>query len=112
MGKARVLVNPSLTESFGLTTLEAWAQGTPVVVSDSPVNRSVVRDGVDGLIASGESALDLAGALSRLLEDSRMAESLGRAAQKRAESEFSWNRSVQILVQLLEATAAGTKPIT
>ncbi len=36
LGSARVAVNPSITESFGITTLEAWAQGTPVVVSDSP----------------------------------------------------------------------------
>jgi len=111
LGKAKVLVNPSLTESFGITTLEAWAHGTPVVVSDSPVNRSVVRHGVDGLVAAGESVFDLAGAIAQVIEDPFMAEALGRAAQTRAQSEFSWDRSIQTLDQLLEAAARGSEPV-
>ncbi|MEX2134965.1 MAG: glycosyltransferase family 4 protein, partial [Acidimicrobiia bacterium] len=69
LAAARVVVSPSLTESFGITTLEAWAQGTPVVVTDSPVNRAVVRDEVDGLVAAGPGASDLASALIPLLRD-------------------------------------------
>jgi len=102
LGMARVVVSPSLTESFGITTLEAWAHGTPVVVADSPVNRSVVRHGADGLVAAGESVHDLASAINRVLEDSPFAETMGRAAQLRAETEFTWDRSVQTLAQLLK----------
>jgi glycosyltransferase involved in cell wall biosynthesis len=32
---AKVLVVPSLTESFGIVALEAWSQGVPILVSDS-----------------------------------------------------------------------------
>ena len=102
LGRATVVVSPSLTESFGITTLEAWAQGTPVVVTDSPVNRSVVRDGTDGLVAAGGEAADLATAIARVAGDSGLAASMGSAGRRRVETEFTWSRSAQILDQLME----------
>jgi glycosyltransferase involved in cell wall biosynthesis len=104
LGNARVVVSPSLTESFGLTTLEAWAQGTPVVVTDSPVNRSVVRHGVDGLVAAGESALDLAAQVVELLRDPETARVYGLAGRRRVEAEFSWATSAKILEALIRTS--------
>jgi len=101
MGRARVVVSPSLTESFGITTLEAWAQGTPVVVTDSPVNRAVVRDGVDGVVASGPEAGELALALARLLDSSALAHEMGRAGRERVRAEFSWPDSALVLDELI-----------
>ena len=105
LGSARVVVSPSLTESFGITTLEAWAQGTPVVVADSPVNRSVVRQGLDGLVAAGASALDLGNAIVRVLDDAHLAEAMGRAAQIRAQTDFTWDSSAQDLEGLLQTVS-------
>jgi glycosyltransferase involved in cell wall biosynthesis len=102
MGRAQLVVSPSLTESFGITTLEAWAQGTPVVVADSPVNRAVVRHGTDGLVASGPDAADLADALSLMLGDAARTEQMGRAGRQRVEAEFSWPRSAAILDRLID----------
>jgi glycosyltransferase involved in cell wall biosynthesis len=102
MGRARVVVSPSLTESFGITTLEAWAQGTPVVVTDSPVNRSVVQDGEDGLVASGPEAGDLAKTLVRVLGDPVRAGAMGRAGRQRVETDFSWSGSAALLGELIE----------
>jgi len=42
--QATALVQPSLSEGFGLTGLEAMAAGTPVVASDIPVFREVYGD--------------------------------------------------------------------
>jgi glycosyltransferase involved in cell wall biosynthesis len=102
LATARLVVSPSLTESFGLTTLEAWAAGTPVVVVDSPVNRSVVRDGVDGLIASGPSSHDLSSAIRRLLMDIELASRLGEAGQRRVNLEYSWSIVAPLLGALVE----------
>jgi glycosyltransferase involved in cell wall biosynthesis len=100
---ARLVVSPSLAESFGITTLEAWAHGTPVVVTDSPVNRSVVRDQVDGLVAAGSDAVGLAGALERLLGSPAVAESMGREGRRRVEAEFSWSSSAAAIEALIES---------
>jgi glycosyltransferase involved in cell wall biosynthesis len=102
LGMARVVVNPSLTESFGIAALEAWAQGTPVVVTDSLVNRSVVRDGEDGLVASGSGSFELAESLVRLLGDPGLASSLGQAGRRRVDQDFSWSASSASLDALLQ----------
>lgn len=101
LGQARVVVSPSLTESFGITTLEAWAQGTPVVVTDSPVNRSVVRHGEDGIVAAGHEADDFAAALSRLLGSPDEAKEIGRAGWERVRAEFTWSKSANALEDLI-----------
>jgi len=53
---ADVLCAPSIGgESFGMVLTEAFAAGTPVVASDIPGYRDVVRHGVDGiLVAPGD----------------------------------------------------------
>ena len=49
--EADVLCAPSLGgESFGMVLTEAFAAATPVVASDIPGYRDVVRDGVDGVL--------------------------------------------------------------
>lgn len=42
---AVALVQPSLSEGFGLTGVEAMALGTPVIASDIPIFREVYQDG-------------------------------------------------------------------
>jgi glycosyltransferase involved in cell wall biosynthesis len=102
LGKARVVVSPSLKESFGITTLEAWAHGTPVVLVDSPVNRSVVRDQVDGLLSERAEAVDLARSIAEVTSNPERAMSMGRAGRQRVESEFTWERSAQVLNELVQ----------
>jgi glycosyltransferase involved in cell wall biosynthesis len=91
LSSSRLLVSASLIESFGITTLEAWAHGTPVVVADTPVTRSVVRDGVDGIVA-GPDAAGLATGIGRLLDDATHAERLGESGRQRAVAEHSWEK--------------------
>jgi glycosyltransferase involved in cell wall biosynthesis len=109
LGSARLVVNPSLTESFGITTLEAWARSTPVVVADSPVNRSVVRHGSDGLIAGGEDPGDLARAIIRLIANPGQAASLGVSGRMRLEREFSWSSNVDRLESFLKELSSSSQ---
>lgn len=100
---AHALVNPSLYEGSPNVVLEAMASGLPVVASDTPGNRSVVRDGANGLLFSLDSPDALRAALARLAEDPVLAARLGAAGRAQAEREFSWIRTAESYLELLAA---------
>ena len=66
LGAVRALLGG---ESFGMILTEAFAASTPVVASDIPGYRDVVRDGLDGQLVPAGDALALAEALRRLALD-------------------------------------------
>lgn len=63
---ADVLVLPSRNEGLPLAILEAFADGTLVVVSDIPELTELVQDGVNGFCCEGENAASLASVLDRV----------------------------------------------
>jgi phosphatidylinositol alpha-mannosyltransferase len=90
LAEADVLCAPSLSgESFGMVLTEAFAAATPVVASDIPGYRDVVRDGVDGVLTPPDDPLSLAAELRALALDPARRERMGRSARERAER-FAW----------------------
>jgi phosphatidylinositol alpha-mannosyltransferase len=78
-------------ESQGITLLEALACGRPVVASDVPGFRSVVRHGHDGLLVPPRRPDELAAAVIQVLDDGALARRLGAAGRARAQ-EYNWER--------------------
>ena len=100
IARADVLVAPSLRgESFGLVLTEAFTQGTPVVASNIPGYRDVLRDGVDGLLVPPGDAQALAEALRDLYEQPERRREMASAAARGVER-FAWPR---VTAQLMEA---------
>jgi phosphatidylinositol alpha-mannosyltransferase len=90
LARADVLCAPSLHgESFGMILTEAFAAATPVLASDIPGYRDVVRDGVDGRLVPPGDPLALAEALRRFALDAARRERMAHAARERAER-FAW----------------------
>ena len=111
LARAEVLCAPSLAaESFGIVLAEAMAAGVPVVASDLPGYRSVLRDGEAGrLVPPGEPAL-LADALYDLLQDEDERRRLAAAGLAAAER-LSWVRVTdEILAAYEDALAVGDRP--
>lgn len=106
-----VFVLPSIDrrEAFGLAQLEAMACGRPVIATDLPGVRSVNRNQVTGLIVPPNDSDALAAALQRLLGDERLRATLGNAAKKRAELEFSSDRMVRRVQQVYEEVLGGRR---
>ncbi|WP_160141086.1 MULTISPECIES: glycosyltransferase family 4 protein [Cryobacterium] len=67
---ARVLVNPSRREGFGLVVVEAATFGTPSVVVAGPDNAAaeLVVDGVNGYVAASVAPVELGAAIVRAVE--------------------------------------------
>lgn len=68
LAAADLFVSASFIEGFGNAIWEALACGVPVIAMDAgPPVRSLVRDGVDGLIVTDNSMDGLASAMTRLM---------------------------------------------
>lgn len=76
-------------ESQGVVLLEALAAGRPVVASDIPGFRTVIREKQDGLLVPPKNHEELAWAVCYLLGDEAERHRLAAAGPKRA-ADFSW----------------------
>jgi phosphatidylinositol alpha-mannosyltransferase len=105
--RADLLVAPSLGgESFGMVLTEAFAAGTPVVASDIPGYRDVVRDGVEGLLVGPGDAAGLAQSLRDLALDPNRRAAMALAAT-RAAPRYAWERvSAEVLTAYEDAITA------
>ncbi len=86
-----LLVLPSQTEGFGLVLIEAMAAGVPVVATDVPGIRDVVRNGETGVLVPVGSPARLAEEIGSLLRDEPRRKSLIARAYQDVRERFSWD---------------------
>lgn len=87
--RAHIAVLPSRREGLPLSLLEASACGRPMVATDVPGCREVVRDGETGLLVPLDDASALAAAIARLAGDAGLRAQFGSTARRRAETQFA-----------------------
>jgi glycosyltransferase involved in cell wall biosynthesis len=137
-----VFVSPAntVTESFGLTVVEAMLHAVPVVCTDWNGYREIVRDGIDGLLVptvwrddAANDSLDLRSVLGevpvpsenvaidvahltyslhRLLADPDLRRRFGAAAQTRASSRFLVSHAAAAVVTLMQEARAACPETT
>jgi glycosyltransferase involved in cell wall biosynthesis len=112
---ARLHLNTSLGEGWGLCVLEAAALGVPTVAFDVPGLRDAVRDGETGwLVHDGERLEDVTQrAVKELADPVRRAEVA--AACRAWAAQFSWDTATARMAALLGAglrrgTARASRP--
>ncbi|MEO5678506.1 MAG: glycosyltransferase family 4 protein [Acidimicrobiales bacterium] len=104
---ADVFCAPSLGgESFGVVLLEAMAARTPIVASDLPGYRRVVRAGVDALLVPPGDVAALGDALRSVLTDAAVRLRLADACAERAET-FSMDTLARRYLELYEQARVG-----
>jgi glycosyltransferase involved in cell wall biosynthesis len=106
MQRCKVYLQPSRHEGFGLAILEAMSCGAPVVTCPVGAVPEVVGDA--GLFAPANSPAEIAGAVTKLLNDPVLRKDLSRRARLRAESVFSFERRKQELGKIIDEVLAGT----
>jgi glycosyltransferase involved in cell wall biosynthesis len=92
-----LLLNPSFSESFGMSLIEAMACGIPVVATRVGGMTGIVADGETGLVVEPGDVPALAEATSVLLADDSRRREMGAAARRRALELFSWERVTEAL---------------
>jgi glycosyltransferase involved in cell wall biosynthesis len=95
LAACHIVCLPSYREGLPKALLEACASGRPIVTTDVPGCRDVVRDEVNGLLARVRDAADLADKLARLVTDPEARRRMGAAGRVSAELNFSSARSAE-----------------
>jgi trehalose synthase len=86
---ARIVVQKSLREGFGLTVTEAMWKARPIVATEVGGIRDQITDHVEGLLVGDPHDLDgVAHAIETLLKDEALAEKLGTAARTRVVNDY------------------------
>ena len=94
-------------EVSSVATLEAFAAGLPVVVSDIPAFDEMLIAGAEGLRAAVDDPAALAGAIDTLLDDRQLASKLTDNARKRLK-QYELSTMVRRFDRLLRAI--GSQP--
>jgi len=97
---ADVYLQPSQTESFGLTVLEASAAGIPAIATDVGGLPEVVSDGETGFLLPLGEVDGMAARAIELLKNKELRQSMGQKARQRALALFSAERVVRMYVDL------------
>lgn len=95
MAAADLFCLPSYREGFGSSVLEAAAAGIPSVATRIYGLTDAVADGVSGLLVPPARVPELVSALTRLIEDASVRQTMGQAARERALQRFSRERIVE-----------------
>jgi len=110
LGRAAVVVAPFLRAGMTerhtspLKVFEAMAAGRPIVASDLPSSREILRDGENALLVPPGDAGALAASLRRVLGDDGLARRLAAAAWDEA-PRYSWEARARALGELFEEVA-------
>jgi glycosyltransferase involved in cell wall biosynthesis len=100
---AEVFAFPSLYEGFGIPPLEAMSCGVPVVAADNSSLPEAVGDA--GLLVNAEDTEALADALSQLLDDWTLRQTLIGQGVEHAK-QFTWERTARTLLDTYEHVGA------
>jgi len=92
---ADVLINPSLSEAFGISLIEAMACEVPAVATRVGGMTEIVDNNRTGRLVGADDADSLASTIVSLLSDAGRRKSMGMEGRKRAVELFSWDRICQ-----------------
>lgn len=91
---ADICIFASRVEPFGTVFAQAWAERTPVIVSDADGPRQFCRTEEDCLMVPKEDAGALRDAIARLLEDKSLQQKLTENGYRRYTGEFTKEKTV------------------
>src|SRR5215211_436749 len=85
-----------------IKVLEYMASSRPLVTSNMPIVRELVREDVDALLFSPSDPDDLAHQVLILLNDFELSQRLSDSATERALRKFTWHRAQKKLIKVYE----------
>ncbi len=103
MGCFDIFAHPALAEGLGVAALKAAAAGVPVVGFAAGGLVEAVEDGETGLLVTPGDAVELRGAIARLIADAAKRREFGAEGRARMQREFSIATMADKHLQLYKA---------
>jgi len=97
---ADAIVIPSRLEAFGLALAQGMSTGKPVIGSDIPGVRTLVLDGVCGLLAPVNNRAALAERISILAGSPPLRAQMGAAGRERIMQNYTWETAGERLLSM------------
>jgi glycosyltransferase involved in cell wall biosynthesis len=97
---ADLLVNPSFSESFGRSLIEAMACETPVIVSRVGGMTEIVEHGKTGILFEAGNSKELLNSMTYLLNNRQLMKKMGVAGRMKVSSIYSWDKIAKDLLKI------------
>ncbi|MGE3077139.1 MAG: glycosyltransferase family 4 protein [Dehalococcoidia bacterium] len=110
--EADILLNPSLSETFGMALVEAMASGIPVIATQVGGMPEVVEDGVTGILVAPESSNALADAIQTLKAHPESRRAMGAAGRDRTVRYFTWDAVAEQALKAYQSLVFDRAPAT
>ena len=105
VASADLMLTPSTTETFGQVILESMASGLPVISADAPNARSLVANGLTGLLCEPRNTNAFADAVVSIARDEKVRAAMGSAGRK-ASAKYTWDSASKSVAQVYRKLAA------
>jgi glycosyltransferase involved in cell wall biosynthesis len=89
LAESHIAVLPSYREGLPKSLIEAAAVGRPIVTTNVPGCREVVKDGENGFLVPAKDAKELAVVIKKLINNPKLLTVMGKKSRAMAEQEFS-----------------------
>ncbi len=99
LNAADICVFASRVEPFGTVFVQAWANKTPVIVSDADGPKQFCIDGEDSLVVPKDDVAALTSAINRLAGDKALQEKIVARGYERYLNEFTKDKSVSAYLE-------------
>ncbi len=89
--EADIYLMPSRSDAFGISFLEAWAAGKPVIGARIGATPEVIEENVDGLLVDFDNPKDIAQKVILLLKNKKLRKKLGSTGQLKVSQKYTWD---------------------
>ena len=89
--EADIYLMPSRSDAFGISFLEAWSMGKPVIGARIGATPEVIRENIDGLLVEFDNPKDIAQKVIFLLKNNKLRKIYGSAGQLKVSQKYTWD---------------------
>jgi glycosyltransferase involved in cell wall biosynthesis len=107
--ESHIAVLPSYREGLPKSLIEAAAVGRPIVTTNVPGCREVVKEGENGFLVPARDAKKLAVVIKKLINNPKLLTTMGKKSRLMAEQEFSIQKVITKTLTLYSKIGSDPK---